>query len=136
MFGGMNHHAKRFHRILPERGWVQFLLLRFVYEGPTHGYHLIEEMETRGYVAHGRFKTGSIYTILNRMEHRGLLASRQEKSVEGRIRRVYSITPIGTAILKRGLEGVIRRKKIMDELADFYHEHFGNLPNEKKRGEK
>jgi len=133
MFGGMHHHhGKRFHRILPERGWIQFLILRFIYEGSTHGYQLIEKMESRRYVIPGRFRTGSIYTILNRMEHRGLLASKQEKSAEGRTRRVYSITPKGTEVLKRGLEGTLRRKKIMDELAAFYHEHFENIPKEKE----
>jgi DNA-binding PadR family transcriptional regulator len=120
----MNHHTRRFHRTLPERGWVQFLILRFIYEKPTHGYQLIEDMESKGYVTPGRFKTGSIYTILNRMEHRGLLSSKQEKSEEGRIRRVYSITPKGTEILKRGLMGVLRRKKIMDKLTKFYYHHF------------
>ena len=78
---------------MPERGWIQFLILRFIYEKPTYGYQLIEDMESKGYVKPGRFKTGSIYTILNRMEHRGLLSSKKEKSEEGRIRRVYSITP-------------------------------------------
>jgi DNA-binding PadR family transcriptional regulator len=87
-------------------------------------------MESRGYVTPGRFRTGSIYTILNRMEQRGLLVSIQEKSEEGRSRRVYSTTQKGREILKTGLEGIIRRKKIMDELATFYDEHFKDVPNE------
>ena len=136
MFGGMSHHRRRVHRILPERGWVQFLLLRFIYERPAHGYQLVESMESRGYVTPGRFKTGSIYTILNRMEQRGLLVSMQELSEVGRSRRVYSITQRGREILKGGLEGIIRRKRIMDELAEFYDEHFGDIPNENQRGEK
>ena len=93
-------------------------------------------METREYVKPGRFRTGSVYTILNRMEHHGVVSSKQEKSEEGRTRRVYSITPKGTEILKRGLEGVIGRKKIMDELAAFYDEHFRNTSSEEKRGER
>jgi len=81
-------------------------------------------MESKGYVTPGRFKTGSIYTILSRMEHKGLLSSNQEKSEVGRTRRVYSITPKGTEILKRGLEDVLRRKKIMDKILKFYFEQF------------
>ena len=81
-------------------------------------------MESKGYVTPGRFSTGSIYTILNRMEHRGLLSSNQEKSEVGRIRRVYSITTKGTEILKRSLVGVLRRKKILDKLMKFYFEQF------------
>ena len=120
----MKHQTRHFRRNLPERGWIQFLILRFIYEKPTHGYKLIQDMESKGYVTPGRFSTGSIYTILNRMEHRGLLSSNQEKSEVGRIRRVYSITPKGTEILKRGLVDVLRRKKIIDKLLKFYFEQF------------
>jgi DNA-binding PadR family transcriptional regulator len=120
----MNHREKHFRRSLPERGWIQFLILRFIYEKPAHGYQLIEDMESEGYVKPGRFKTGSIYTILNRMEHRGFLSSSQEKSEEGRPRRVYYITPKGTEILKRGLKGILRRKNIINKLTKFYQRHF------------
>jgi DNA-binding PadR family transcriptional regulator len=82
-------------------------------------------MESKGYVRKGRFKTGSIYTILNRLEHRNLLSSKKIKSDEGRTRRVYYITPKGTQVLERGLMGVLRRKKIIDELTEFYYRHFG-----------
>jgi len=121
-----HHRTRRRHpRNLPERGWIQFLLLRLLHETPMHGYQLIESMEVRGYVRSGRFETGSIYTILNRMEKRGLLSS--VKSAEtGRVRRIYSITEAGEEALKRGLEGVIHRKTIMDELADYYRQHFGD----------
>ena len=100
------------------------MILRFIYEKPTHGYQLIQDMESKGYVTLGRFSTGSIYTILHRMEHRGLLSSNQEKSDVGRSRRVFSITAKGIEILKKGLEGVLGRKKIMDKLVKFYYEQF------------
>jgi DNA-binding PadR family transcriptional regulator len=81
-------------------------------------------MESRGYVTHGRFKTGSIYTILNRMENKGLLISKHKESESGRTRRVYSITHQGTEILRRGLKNIQRRKKIMDKLTKFYYDNF------------
>jgi DNA-binding PadR family transcriptional regulator len=89
-----------------------------------HGYQLIEDMENNEYVKSGRFKTGSIYTILNRMEHKGLLISNQEISEEGRPRRVYSITSRGKEILKRGLEGITIKKELIDDLTKFYYEKF------------
>jgi len=113
------------HRSLPERGWIQFLLLRVLHERSMHGYQLIESMETRGYVQSGRFETGSIYTILNRMEKRGFLSSVKSTGETGRIRRIYSLTEAGEEALKRGLEGVIQRKTIMDELTEYYHKQFG-----------
>jgi DNA-binding PadR family transcriptional regulator len=122
-----DHHTRHrppHHSSYPERGWIQFLLLRLLHEEPMHGYQLMGEMESRGYCQPGRFKTGSIYTILRRMENRGLLESRREESETGRERLVYSLTEAGEESLRRGLEGVIRRKRIMDELTDYYDEHF------------
>jgi len=113
-------------RTLPERSWIQFLLLRVLHERPMHGYQLIESMEARRYVQSGRFETGSIYTILNRMEKRGLLSSVKSAAETGRIRRIYSITEVGEEALKHGLEGVIQRKTIMDELTDYYQQKFGD----------
>ena len=89
----------RHHGPHPERGYVQFLLLLLLNEKPMHGYQLAEELQTRGYVREGRFKTGSLYTILNRMEHKGSLTSTHEESESGRPRRVYSITQEGKKYL-------------------------------------
>jgi DNA-binding PadR family transcriptional regulator len=86
----------------------------------------MEELEDRRYVNSGRFETGSVYTILNRMEGRGLLLSENEKSVSGRVRRVYNLTPTGTDALKRGLERILRQKRVMDELSEYYVGRFGN----------
>jgi len=101
-----------------------------------HGYQLIEELENRDYVISGRFKTGSIYTILKRMEHRSLLSSKEGRSDSGRLRKIYEVTQMGVEFLKMGLRGVIRRKKIMDDLAAFYWDNFpdedddGDTPDE------
>ena len=134
----LHRRTRRRHphtRSLPERGWIQFLLLRVLHERPMHGYQLIESMETRGYVQSGRFETGSIYTILNRMEKRGLLSSVKSAGETGRIRRIYSLTEAGEEALKRGLEGVIQRKAIMDELTKYYHQQFGDgsIPENEER---
>jgi DNA-binding PadR family transcriptional regulator len=131
----MRRHPRR-HGSFPERGWIQFLVLRLLYEQPMHGYQLIGELESRGYVVSGRFKTGSIYTILKRMDHRGLLSSEEGRSESGRPKKTYEVTPMGVEALKMGLRGVIRRKQIMDDLASFYREQFpdeedgGGIPDE------
>jgi PadR family transcriptional regulator PadR len=131
----MRRHPHR-QGSFPERGWIQFLVLRLLYEQPKHGYQLIAELESRGYVVPGRFKTGSIYTILKRMEHRGLLTSEEGRSESGRPRKTYEVTQMGVEALKRGLQGVIRRKQVMDDLASFYREQFpdeedgGGIPDE------
>lgn len=108
----------------PERGYVQFLLLLILNEVPMHGYQLAEELQNRGYVHEGRFKTGSLYTILNRMENKGSLTSTKQESQSGRPRRVYSITEEGKTHLKRGLQYMLRRKKFLDEMEEYYRRHF------------
>ena len=113
-----------YHRSLPERGWIQFLLLRLLHEKPMHGYQIMEELERQGYVQPGRFQTGSVYTILKRMERRGLLRSHKELSDEDRERRIYSVIEKGEEALRKGLESILQRKKLMDDLAEYYEKRF------------
>ena len=129
----MGKRRRRHHGPHPERGWVQFLLLMLLNEEPKHGYQLAEELQTRGYVREGRFKTGSRYTILNRRENKEILTSKHEESEAGRPRRVYSITENGREHLKNGLQYMLRRKKFLDEMEEYYRLHF---PKHATDGEK
>lgn len=116
-------HCHRHHEF-PERGWVQFLFLRLLHEKPMYGYQIMEELQKRRYVPAGRLESGSVYTILRRMEHRGLVKSEWEEVESGPDRRIYRITDEGVAMLKAGLEGIARRKALMDDLTDFYKKTF------------
>lgn len=119
-----HRHTPKRRRSLPERGWIQLLTLRVINEEPMHGYQLIDEMERRELVETGRFETGSIYTILNRMEEHELLVSEKKEADSGRIRRVYSVTPKGVEALREGLLAVKKREKITDELVEYYEKTF------------
>jgi DNA-binding PadR family transcriptional regulator len=110
-------------RGFPERGWIKFLILRVLYEEPMHGYQLLEEIEKRSGGYH-KLMPGSIYTILRRMEHRGLLRSEWEKVESGPDRRIYRLTDEGVALLKTGLESIARRRKLTDDLVKFYEKEF------------
>jgi len=117
----------------PERGWIQFLIMRVLYEKPMHGYQLLEEIEER---SNGWYKLepGSIYTILRRMEERGLLVSKWEEVEGGLDRRVYKLTSDGVEALKMGLTSIIKRKRLFEDLINFYHKNF-EKPG-KEEGEK
>jgi len=124
------HHAAgdscacaRIRHGYPERGWIQFLILRILYEKPTHGYQLLEEIERRSGGYH-RLVPGAIYTILRRMENQGLLRSEWEKVESGPDRRIYKLTDEGVAVLKSGLEAMVRRRKLTEDLVRFYEEKF------------
>ena len=108
----------------PERGWIQFLILRIVYDEPTYGYKLKETLEKKSSGLHS-LETGSIYTLLRRMEHRGLLESEWKTAeASGPDRRVYKVTRKGAEALRTGLESIARRKALMDDLNEFYARHF------------
>jgi DNA-binding PadR family transcriptional regulator len=109
----------------PERGWIQFLILRILYEKPTHGYQLLEEIEEKSCGCH-KLETGSIYTLLRRMEERGLLESKWKKVKGGLDRRVYTVTKDGVDALRGGLGSIVKRKRLFEDLTKFYEEHFGN----------
>ena len=108
----------------PERRWLQFLILRSVYEKPTYGYNIIKEIEKISYGRH-KIKSGTMYTTLRRMEKDDLLRSTWKKSESGPDRREYSVTKKGEKHLKKWLEMIMERKKMVDKMVKFYYEHFG-----------
>jgi len=108
----------------PERGWIQFLILRLLYEKPSYGYELMELLEEKSCGLH-KLETGSIYTLLRRMEQRGLLKSEwQHTKTAGPDRRVYRVTKSGAEALRSGLEAVAKRKTLMNDLTAFYERNF------------
>ncbi|MEM3770686.1 MAG: PadR family transcriptional regulator [Candidatus Bathyarchaeia archaeon] len=133
MFRSRHHHCGCWHEY-PERGWMQFLIMRVLYEKPMHGYQLLGEIEERSCGCH-RLESGSMYTLLRRMEERSLLESMWEKVDSGPDRRVYRLTSKGVEALKMGLASIVKRKTLFEDLVKFYHENFekhgkgGEKPN-------
>ena len=87
---------------LPEllRGNTEALLLFLINELEyTYGYQLIKEIEkrSRGYF---KFKEGTIYPALRKLENDGLVRGQWERVPSGVQRRYYRITDKGTAVLK------------------------------------
>jgi len=81
------------------KGSAELLVLTLLEARARHGYDLGKMIEerTKGRI---RFRIGSLYPILFRLEDRGLIAGRWlEKSGERR-RRLYRLTPAGRKFLK------------------------------------
>ena len=108
----------------PEKSWLKFLILRVIFEKPTYGYNIIKEIEKISYGRH-KIKSGTMYTTLRRMEKDDLLRSTWKKSESGPDRREYNVTKKGEKYLKKWLEMIIERKKMLDKMVKFYYEHFG-----------
>jgi len=80
----------------------------------------LEKLTSEKYIP----EPGAIYTMLRRMEERGMVTSEWEKKETGADRRVYTLTEAGTRVLKEGLEMVKNRRQLMDSLVQFYDAHF------------
>lgn len=108
-----------------EGGWIQLLILKLLFEKPLHGYALNEKVNE---LLAGRrpLSSGSIYTILRRMEKSGLLTSEWDNSSRLN-RRVYNLMELGKEKLKEGYLRVENQKKILDEMSSFYDKHFPEL---------
>ena len=111
--------------------WVQLLILRILYETHTHGYALIEKINS--YQSGRRpIQPGSLYTILRRMEKDGLLASAWDDENSRLNRRVYRLTESGVQRLKDGQIMVTNQLNILHDLEQFYDNHFTDTQDEAK----
>lgn len=88
------------------RGAVRLHVLHHAAEGGVHGAWMAAELAEHGY----SISPGTLYPTLHRMEEEGLLRSANEV-IEGRTRRVYTITPAGRRALRDA-------KRLLAELAD------------------
>jgi PadR family transcriptional regulator, regulatory protein PadR len=74
------------------------LLLSLLEQQSMYGYEIVKELEKRskGYF---KFKEGTLYPALHRLENSGLVTAKWQKPPNGRPRRYYYITPEGRARL-------------------------------------
>ncbi len=80
------------------KGNTDSLLLCLISREPTYGYQIVRELEQRsnGYF---RFKEGTLYPALHRLEREGLIEARWQILPNGQQRRYYYITEKGREVL-------------------------------------
>jgi len=91
------------------KGSFDSLILCLIDQQPMYGYQIIKELEKRsqGYF---RFKEGTLYPALHRLERAGLIQGRWQTLPSGRQRRYYHIT-------EKGLHGLeTKRSQWLDFL--------------------
>ena len=85
------------------KGSIDSLLLCLVAQQPMYGYQIIKDLERRsqGYF---KFKEGTLYPALHRLERAGLILGRWQVLPNGQQRKYYHITEKGlsTLVEKRG----------------------------------
>lgn len=75
-------------------GFVQIHILQHAKKEPFYGAWMIEELNTHGY----NMSPGTLYPLLHNLETSTLL-SKEDRSVDGKIRKYYKITPLGEEVL-------------------------------------
>jgi DNA-binding PadR family transcriptional regulator len=84
-------------------GFIKIHVLHHAAEEPVYGLAMIEELARHGYA----IGPGTLYPLLHALEAEGLLR-REDRTVEGRVRKYYRATAAG----RRALAEV--RPKIME----------------------
>ena len=84
------------------KGSTESLLLCLVSQQPMYGYQIIKELERRskGYF---KFKEGTLYPALHRLERERLILGKWERLPSGQERRYYHITEKGKRTLTEKL---------------------------------
>ena len=87
-------------------GFVRVHILHHAAEEPIYGAGISRELARHGY----HLSPGSLYPILHALEADGYL-NREDRVVEGRVRKYYSATTAGRGVLTRA-------RKQIEELVD------------------
>lgn len=76
-------------------GFIQIHILHHAKKEAFYGVWMLDELREHGY----EMSPGTLYPLLHNMESSGLL-DKEEKTVEGKIRKYYKITNLGNEVLE------------------------------------
>lgn len=76
-------------------GFIQIHILHHAKKEPFYGAWMIVELSEHGY----DMSPGTLYPLLHSMESSGLL-EKEDKTVEGKIRKYYAVTELGKEVLE------------------------------------
>ncbi len=80
-------------------GFISIHILYHAQKEPFYGSWMIEELGHHGYA----MSAGTLYPILHSMQRDGLLQC-ENRNVDGKIRKYYSITETGSSVLLQARE--------------------------------
>ncbi len=91
-------------------GFIQIHILHHAKKMPFYGVWMIEELHDHGY----DMSPGTLYPLLHNMETSGFLKM-EEKIIDGKIRKYYSITELGITALE---EAQRKANELLNEIKD------------------
>jgi PadR family transcriptional regulator PadR len=90
-------------------GFVRVHVLHHASRGEIYGSGISTELEQHGY----RLSWGTLYPLLHNLTDEGFL-SREDRVVNGKVRKYYTITPLGRRALK---EARLKALELVNEIA-------------------
>ena len=78
------------------KGILEGCVLAVIADGETYGYEILANLEKSGFEA---LLEGTLYPVLTRLEKKGHIRCRKEKSPYGPMRKYYSVTAAGSEAL-------------------------------------
>lgn len=87
------------------KGILEGCVLAVIAQGETYGYEILQKLSDNGFAELGE---GTMYPVLTRLEKKGYIACRKEKSPLGPIRKYYTITAAGLTYLEAFCESYRR----------------------------
>jgi PadR family transcriptional regulator PadR len=93
-------HSKMFRDLM--LGFVRIHILHHANIEPVYGSGISAEMERHGY----RLSWGTLYPLLHNLTAEGFLA-REDRVVNGKVRKYYTITPLGKRALQEARDKAI-----------------------------
>ena len=91
-------------------GFIQLHILHHAKKEPFYGAWMMEELKNHGY----DISPGTLYPILHNMEQEGLI-KKNNRVIEGKIRKYYHITELGSQVLE---DGKIKVRELVDEIME------------------
>jgi DNA-binding PadR family transcriptional regulator len=91
-------------------GFIKVHVLHHASKGPLYGVWFLEELAKHGY----QLSPGTLYPLLHGLEADGYL-KRDERVVEGKVRKYYGITPLGERALREARAKIV---ELVDEIAE------------------
>lgn len=83
---------------------VEYALLGFVYEQPTHGYELYQQLsDPQGLWQVWRMKQSQLYALLTKLEDEGYLVTTLQPQEARPPRKIYSLTTVGRTTFEQWL---------------------------------
>jgi PadR family transcriptional regulator PadR len=104
--GTVEMRSKMFRDLM--LGFVRVHVLHHANEGEIYGSGISAELKHHGY----RLSWGTLYPLLHNLTDEGFL-SREDRVVNGKVRKYYTITPLGRRALK---EARLKALELVNEI--------------------